>query len=147
MDDLLGRAYERRERLRAELRAIETFIAQYEQLRAPSHSAAAELPLAPPESPSMRQREKTDLNAVLDAAERAILAEGRPLSRGTLLRMLEDKGYKFAGGDKVKVFGTNLWRSGRFKSLKGLGYWPEAHPLPAAFADADERSSQIKDHE
>ncbi|MDB5694866.1 MAG: hypothetical protein JWN21_409, partial [Sphingomonas bacterium] len=52
--------------------------------------------------------------------------------------------FSFPGTDKVKVFGTNLWRSGRFVSLKGLGYWPEAHPLPAEYRSAEQRSSMLK---
>ena len=147
MDDLLRQAYERRERLRKQLTAVEEFIANYEEAtppRAQGTPANYELNLSAAVSRGRRVR-TPDLDALIEAAEATILAAERPLPRSELLRRLEQQGFVFPGTDKVKVFGTNLWRSRRFVSLKGLGYWPEAHPLPARYRTAEQRLSMLKD--
>ena len=135
MDVLLQQAYERRDRLRQELATIEGFISQYEALKGDSRpSTNLELPLeATARSESRTKRKRTDVSNVMAAAADAILQAGRPLSRGTLLRTLEDQGFTFPGGDKIKVFGTNIWRSDKFINVKGVGYWPLSHPLPPEF--------------
>jgi len=46
------------------------------------------------------------------------------MKRGELVKRLEEQGYEVVGTDKNKVFGTNLWRSGRFQMIEGKGYWP-----------------------
>lgn len=150
MDDLLRQAYERRERLRRELATVDSFIAGYEQLaNPPSESIRSnyEFKLEAPEASQGRRVRTPDLTALFDATERTILEAGRPLSRSELLRKLEQQGFTFPGADRVKVFGTNLWRSRRFTSLKGLGYWPEAHPLPAGYDSAEQRPSMLKSND
>lgn len=146
MDELLRLAYERRERLRRELALVENLITEHERLESSTRRMASDnyqLELVPPSSPK-RRRAAVDNSALFDAAERLILAEGKPLSRSQLMTRLERDGFEFPGTDKAKVFGTNLWRSRRFISLKGLGYWPEAHPLPAVYRDIEQRSSMLK---
>ena len=46
------------------------------------------------------------------------------MKRGELVKLVEARGYKILGSDKNKVFGTNMWRSGKFRHIEGLGYWP-----------------------
>lgn len=147
MDEFLRLAYERRERLRRELASVENLIAEHERLNAGSREAVRdnyEL-LLKPRKPTRRKRPSAaQLEAMFNAAEKTILQAGRPLSRGEIVQRLESEGFIFQGSDKVKVFGTNLWRSRRFVSLKGLGYWPEAHPLPDNFHNVEKRSSMLK---
>lgn len=148
MDELLRQAYERRERLRRELALVDNLISDYERLESTAAATSSENYELSFDSRSTRGRSRTsaaDLTAIYKAAEALILKAGKPLSRSDLLRRLEANGFQFPGRDKVKVFGTNLWRSKRFVSLKGLGYWPEAHPLPAAYQSAEQRPSMLKD--
>lgn len=81
---------------------------------------------------------------MMSAAEELILAAKRPLTRSELQEALEARGYQVDGTDKAKVLGTNLWRSGRFRSIKGAGYWPKQSPLPAEYREFEERGSIIQ---
>lgn len=146
MDDLLRQAYERRERLRRQLAAVDAFIADYEEVvpaSAPATLPNYEFDLTPPLPSRGRKVRTPNLAALFEAAEMTIREAGKPLSRTELLRKLEQQGFSFPGTDKVKVFGTNIWRSKRFVSLKGFGYWPKATPLPAGYHTADQRSSTL----
>jgi hypothetical protein len=67
---------------------------------------------------------------MIEEARRLILKENRPMKRGELVRQLEARGFKIAGTDKNKVFGTTVWRSGKFDQIEGRGYWPKGVPLP-----------------
>lgn len=67
---------------------------------------------------------------MLDVARRIILGEQKPLKRGDLVARLEARGFTIEGADKNKVFGTNLWRSKKFRNIDGQGYWPIDVPLP-----------------
>lgn len=150
MDDFLRLAYERRERLRRELTAVENLIAEHERLESSTRPVMAsnyELPLLPARNARRQRSPAADMTALFDAVERTILEEGKPLSRSELIEKLEAKGFKFGGTDRIKVFGTNLWRSRRFVSLKGIGYWPEAHPLPAYYSGIEQRSSMLRTEE
>lgn len=92
----------------------------------------------------MSRAERSEYVAnMMAAAEELILAAKRPLTRSELQDALESRGYQIEGSDKAKVLGTNLWRSGRFRSLKGAGYWPKQSPIPAEFRDLEERGSMI----
>lgn len=147
MDELLRLAYERRDRLRRELALVENLIAEHQKLDSDTQREAAgnyELDFALSDRPRRRRSVAIDNSALFDASERLILEEGKPLSRSQLMARLEREGFEFPGADKAKVFGTNLWRSRRFISLKGLGYWPEAHALPAAYHDIEQRPSMLK---
>ena len=46
---------------------------------------------------------------MIEEARRLILKENRPMKRGELVRQLEARGFKIAGTDKNKVFGTTVW--------------------------------------
>jgi len=146
MDELLQRALVRREELRKELQAVDSFIQSY--------SAVTETRRVPEmddlftrskrQAYSKRQRAKAN-EAAMDAAESIIVAAGRPLSRSELLRELERQGHEIVGSDKSKVLGTNIWRSGRFHNLKGAGYWPISAPIPDQFKGLEQRDSMLLD--
>jgi hypothetical protein len=148
MDELLQRALERREQLRNELAAVERFIQSYAPLkeRAAVVQHADLFSNLPPKSGRRRGRAK-EIASAMDAAEAMILEAGRPLTRSTLLRKLEEAGHEIEGGDKSKVLGTNLWRSKRFYNLAGAGYWPRSVPLPREFHAKERRPSMLLDQE
>ena len=134
MEDLLQQALDRRQQLRDELEAVERFIMQLQSIQtrqAPSPPERAQFQLWKP-SPS-RAEQVAAVRAMLDRAEEMILEEGRPLTRSELRRRLEAEGHALFGGDKNKVLGTNIWRSGRFWNIKGEGYWPRSQPIPHAY--------------
>jgi hypothetical protein len=55
------------------------------------------------------------------------------MTRSALARQLEAEGFQIAGSDKIKVLGTNLWRSRRFWNIRGAGYWPKRLDLPVGY--------------
>lgn len=84
---------------------------------------------------------------MMDEAVELIRTVGRPMTRSQLLEALQARGYSVGGGDSSKVLGTNLWRSGRFVSLKGIGYWPAEDEIPEKFSGVEVRpgaSSSLK---
>lgn len=130
--ELLEKARLRRSELTQELKALDNLIIVYERLLSASGSESAD---------SGEQRElefggsKRALHAayvaeMIDVARKMIIEERRPLKRGELVKRLTERGYEIEGTDKNKVFGTNLWRSGKFRSIEGHGYWPKDVPLP-----------------
>jgi hypothetical protein len=79
---------------------------------------------------SQRAIRTARINEMVDEARRIMVTERRPMKRGELVRRLEGRGFKILGTDKNKVFGTNLWRSGKFRMVEGKGYWPNDVALP-----------------
>ena len=132
---LLANARKRRDELRREAEALDQFIAAYEQLLSETStmdvSSEVQLDLY---RGSTRRAAQARVAAMLDAARRIILAEGRPMRRSELVQRLEQQGYEIVGGDKTKVFGTNLWRSRKFRPVEGQGYWPVDAQLPGESA-------------
>jgi len=148
MDPVLKQLQELRNTAGAELeaaaqkvRALDKMIADYQASLAKVKSATqGDLFSALPRG---RAERAEYVARMMDAAEQLILAARRPMTRTELLEALTAKGFHVEGGDASKVLGTNLWRSKRFESLKGIGYWPKSAPLPAAFADAERRPSML----
>ena len=145
MDELLRKAFERRDQLRNELEAVDRFIASYSTIaerRSPPETSQTslfdELPVR-----RSKARQAALVRAAIDEAERMILQEGKPLTRGELVTRLQAAGHKLDGTDKNKVLGTNLWRSGRFYNLKGVGYWPKSSPLPQSYVTIPRRETMI----
>ena len=140
VDDLLQRAIERRDLLRDELEAVESFILSYTkaQARQPGGAGSDQFSMFRTDA-GKRLKHVAAVRAMVDEAERMIIAEGRPLTRGQLVPRLEMEGHRITGGDKNKVFGTNMWRSGRFWNIKGAGYWPKEREVPAPFAHLPRR--------
>lgn len=63
----------------------------------------------------------------------AIIREaGRPLTRGNLLRKLDQRGTPVGGrADRAKNMGTIMWRlKEHFVNLPGYGYWLQNEPYP-----------------
>jgi hypothetical protein len=147
MDDLLQRALQRREELRAALEAIENFIRSYPDKDREPQPSKPQQDLFSEKEPTPSKRSKADqaeaVAAALDEAERIIIAEGKPLTRGDLARRLREAGHELEGTDKNKVLGTNIWRSGRFWNLKGAGYWPRSRAIPKDFESLAIRSTQL----
>ena len=129
--DLLAKALERRQELAREAASLDALIELYGRIL--SHSAS-ESPddeqLTLYGSPTSRALRATETARAIDAARKVILSANKPLKRGDLVRELEKQGFRFPGKDKNKVFGTNLWRSGRFRTIEEEGYWPKDTPLP-----------------
>lgn len=147
MDELLQRALLRRDELRQELEALDTFIRTYSEMKerqAPAHTQQADL-FATRTPRGFRQQRVAANELAMEAAEKIILAAGHPLSRSELLRALEREGHVIVGGDKSKVLGTNIWRSKRFYNLKGAGYWPISAPIPEGFKHLRPRESMLLD--
>lgn len=144
MDELLQKALDRRTQLRAELAALDEFIRSYSEVQERRRPVPQQSDLfAPPRKQSFRARRAKENTAAIDAAEKLILEEGRPLSRTELLQRLEKAGHKIEGSDKSKVLGTTLWRAKRFYNLKGAGYWPISVPVPEEYRHLQTRESML----
>ncbi len=131
VQEILDKLLERRDKIVKELSALENLIVVYRGLSTREIS----------ESPDQGQlrlglggaRRAVQAAAIarsIEAVRRIIINEGRPMRRGELARRLEAEGFALPGGDKNKVLGTNIWRSGRFRTIEGSGYWPKDVSLP-----------------
>lgn len=146
VDELLQKAIDRRNKLRIELETLDHFIRNYADIRESQERFARQQELFPLRTRQSYRARRADENAAaMDAAERFIIDEWRPLSRSELLKRLEEAGHRIEGGDKSKVLGTNLWRSKRFYNLKGAGYWPISRPVPDEFKHLQPRESLLLD--
>lgn len=144
MDDLLQRAIDHRERLRAELEAVERFIASYAPLKEkPPEIRSTDLFSAQAPERKSKAEHRAMVQAMMIDAAIMMLDAGRPLTRSELVDRLEAAGYELEGADKSKVLGTNLWRSKKFINIKGVGYWPKRTPIPAAYASRERRKSML----
>lgn len=127
--ELLSNLLKRREELRLESEALDRLIATYRDLALLEKEQEVDQLELGIGSRSKRAR-SAYVAEMMAAARRLVLTEGRPLTRSQLLHLLESEGYVIDGKDKAKVLGTNLWRSGQFDHVEGLGYWPKGTPLP-----------------
>ncbi|MBX9858571.1 MAG: hypothetical protein K2Y20_03165 [Sphingomonas sp.] len=134
-DNIYVSALKRKDELIVELEALTSFIESYERLlalRASMDRHALDQPnLFGQTSRRVARAEK--IAEMIDAARRIVISEKRPMQRGELRQRLEKLGFEIVGADKNKVFGTNLWRSGRFRMIEGQGYWPIDVELPSEF--------------
>jgi hypothetical protein len=129
---LLEKAIQRRIELSVEIAALDSLIETYKGLLKNSSTESvsmAEQPLLYREPPR-RAKQAAQLSEMLDAARRIIIENNRPMKRGDLVKILELKGYCIEGKDKNKVFGTNVWRSKKFITIEGKGYWPIDVEMP-----------------
>jgi hypothetical protein len=144
-ETLLQKLRQARERLLGNLHSIERAISSLEsamQALPPEVLdstlrpllADTEYAMAPQTPEPQRVRGVLSPHEVASAASEALLAVGRPLKRGQLVRELEKRNIPLAGKDKNKNLGTILWRHEHmFVSLPGLGYWPRGAPLPGVY--------------
>jgi hypothetical protein len=79
--------------------------------------------------------------------EAVIREAGKPLTRGNLLKKLDQRGTPVGGeADRAKNMGTIMWRlKDQFINLPGYGYWIKGEPCPAAGYDPEltERDSDF----
>ena len=130
---LLGKATRRQKELRLELDALQRLIDDYRRIQDLREEDPDAEQLHLWHGGSRRALKSDEVTAMLDETRRIILNEGRPMKRGELVRQLQARGFKIAGTDKNKVFGTNVWRSGKFDHIEGRGYWPKgASPPPSS---------------
>ncbi|MES2986529.1 MAG: hypothetical protein V4808_01360 [Pseudomonadota bacterium] len=129
-NELLDKALKRHKELVDELEALTRFIEDYSQIvRSRESVSNFEQPeLFQPQSKRVAHADR--VAEMMDAARRIILSEQRPMKRGELRKRVESLGFEIVGRDKNKVFGTNLWRSGKFLTVEGQGYWPTDVELP-----------------
>jgi hypothetical protein len=129
--EILDKALKRRADLRVEIEALDHLIRTYRALlQLPDDDERSDLQPDLYQNPTTRALQQARITQAVDAARRIIISEKRPMKRGELVRRLEAQGIEMVGSDKNKVFGTNLWRSGKFRAIEGRGYWPVDVELP-----------------
>ncbi|MBV9839985.1 MAG: hypothetical protein JOY99_00360 [Sphingomonadaceae bacterium] len=130
--EFLDKLLRRREEIIRELAALDNLLSVYGGLSdaRDSESSADSDQLSLYQWPQSRASQAAEIARSIEAARKIILREKRPMKRGELVIELERRGYILPGKDKNKVFGTNLWRSGKFRSVEDRGYWPKDVPLP-----------------
>lgn len=124
--EILDKALKRRSELRKESEALDRLIEAYREILG-IDQRSEEIDDEQPDlyrGPSKRAMRSAQVADLINEARRIIIAEGRPMKRGELVKRLEAKNFTIHGSDKNKVFGTNLWRSGKFIAVEGKGYWP-----------------------
>lgn len=132
-DAVYASALKRHKEIALELEALTTFIESYERLMA-LRGSMDQHGLDQPNlfgKTSRRAVRAEKIAEMIDAARRIVISEKRPMKRGELRQRLENLGFEIVGADKNKVFGTNLWRSGKFRMIEGQGYWPIDAELPS----------------
>lgn len=170
MDPILSKAYERRSELRRELGDIDRFIQLYEMLRRETDLPQQSLDLTEVQTDSEEQKvslrsldrvgqgveegesearrgpTRDELRPFIDETLRGA---GRPLSRGRLLKTLDNRGVRVGGeADRAKNLGTIMWRlKDHFVNLAGFGYWPKDTPYaPAGYVpEAPDSQSEALD--
>lgn len=162
MDRAVTNALKRRAELRSELSEIERFLALYERYK--SLDGQPMLDIAP-SSPANEQREvevgaEAEPEVALSPSEpsksltraellphiEAVIREaGKPLTRGVLLRKLDNRGTPVGGeADRSKNMGTIMWRlKDHFVNLSGYGYWLRSEPFEPAGYDPEDLNSPI----
>jgi hypothetical protein len=130
--EILDKLLERRAFVATEATALDNLIGFYHRLSSQSisESSANVNQLDLYRQPSSRAAQAAEIGRTIEAARKLIIREGRPMKRGELVSRLESQGFSFPGRDKNKVFGTNIWRSGRFRMVGDQGYWPKDVTLP-----------------
>ena len=151
MDSAVANALKRRAEIKAELKTIESFLELYDHFKngtepsqalmkfdepepersessvAPAPVVAEAVPYQPPKRGLSKEALKPWIEAMITDA-------GKPLTRGQLLRALDNRGIPVGGeANRPKNMGTILWRlRDDFVSLSGYGYWPRRLPYPPA---------------
>lgn len=130
--EILDRLLERRAFLAKEVAALDNLIGLYHRLSNQAVSESSPDANQPDlyRQPSSRAAQAAEIARTIEAARKLIIREGRPMKRSELVSKLESQGFTFPGRDKSKVFGTNVWRSGKFRTVGDQGYWPKDVTLP-----------------
>lgn len=129
--EMLASLRKRREFIRAELSALDSLISTYEVALSvdASEFQKDEDQFELYKGKSSRAAQTAAIAESIEAVRKIVLKAGKPMKRGELVSELEKMGYDLPGQDKNKVLGTNLWRSGKFRSVPKKGYWPKDVPL------------------
>lgn len=131
MDNLLHEVKLRRDKLKLELQALEEFIVKYER--------AQDFGVQPDEKTDLfsgvltRKAKAGLVEKQLAVARQAMIDASRPLNRREIYEAVSRAGLEVIGTDKLKVLGTNVWRSGKFVRVDKVGYWPDDVPLPMGY--------------
>lgn len=130
--EILDKALKRRKELVSELETLEEIIATCSKALEREGLARRATEDEPGlfRAPSPRAAHAEQITKMIDVARRILLSEQRPMQRGELRQRVEATGFQVIGKDKNRVFGTNLWRSKKFKMIEGQGYWPIGEDLP-----------------
>ena len=131
--EILDKALKRQRELLSELEALGNIIETCEKMLDATGARVSSEEEEPTlfKAPSARAMHAEQIAKMIDAARRIILSEKRPMQRGELRERVEAAvKFKIVGKDKNKVFGTNLWRSKKFRRVDGRGYWPIDEELP-----------------
>ena len=129
--EILDKLLERRSFLIKELSTLDSLIGVYKGLWGDKDTESLpEEQLNLYQWPSSRAAQAAEIARAIDAARKIIIQNQRPMKRNELVEELERQGYSFPGKDKNKVFGTNIWRSGKFRTVEDKGYWPKDVPFP-----------------
>ena len=130
--ELLDKALKRRSEIQIEADALDSLIRMYNALlQIPDRDGdSGERQPDLYKTLTNRAIQAGRINQMIEVARKIMIAEKRPLKRGELVKRLENQGYEIVGLDKNKVFGTNIWRSGKFIRVEGRGYWPSDIELP-----------------
>lgn len=171
MDKAVENALARRAELRRELDEIEGFLSLYDRFKSlgsPQASLGIITPASAPVTGPARsfasiERINDDFTGVKEEQsppsapqsvgkglsreelrphiEALIREAGRPLTRGNLLRKLDQRGTPVGGkADRAKNMGTIMWRlKDHFVNLPGYGYWLKEVPYPALQYDPESR--------
>lgn len=95
-----------------------------------SDTVRSESGKALPQKQDRRERGILPPEEIARLAREILIANGRPLKRGALVRAMESRSIPMTGRDKAKNLGTILWRYNKdFINLDGYGYWPRDIPF------------------
>jgi hypothetical protein len=101
------------------------FISSLEVLEIPDHIGVA---------PSTQRSSELSPAEVAAHVRSVLRSVGRPMTRGQLVRAMQEQGVSLPGVDKSKNLGTILWRHpGQFVNLPKLGYWVKDVPIPGVY--------------
>lgn len=167
MDKTIANAMQRRSELQRELHEIEKFLQLYQKFSAmplPSsnvlYSATTVASVSNAYAPAPLEQmwgegEPKQEHGVAEASpaphkglgreelrphiEAVIREAGKPLTRGVLLRKLDQRGTPVGGqADRAKNMGTIMWRlKDHFVNLPGYGYWIKGEACPEADYDPE----------
>ncbi|MGV6875889.1 hypothetical protein ACUSIJ_24790 [Pseudochelatococcus sp. B33] len=147
MSDVISKALKKIADLQAQISELKRFIEMHRALEAEvadrqsslgadedelsSARNAQEYETIPVENLGSKRRRGTKPSDIVEMVERIIRDVGRPMTRGELVRALEQRDAKIPYEDKGRYVGTIVWRhKGLFENIEGRGYWLRGEPIP-----------------
>jgi hypothetical protein len=124
----------------AEMREVDTFIAQYPRFSGDSElrvDAHIKTPKHETPDPTQRRAQNGPISQQQFEADarRLLMENGRPMKRGQLVKRFHSAGLRVGGADEqkeVKNFGVKIWKANdKFINISGEGYWPMDIACPA----------------